>query len=106
MAASDDYAASQRVRKRIEEVFAWVKTVAGWRKTQHRGLARVGWQFTLALGRLPLAASTTPPEFPGRWRRRLWDRDYLDLVLRGDGRARSRCRPGEYATNGFPPGPA
>lgn len=68
MAASDDYAASQRVRKRIEEVFAWVKTVAGWRKTQHRGLARVGWQFTLALAaynliRLPklLAASTTPP---------------------------------------------
>ena len=27
----------------------WVKTVAGWRKTRHRGLARVGWQFTLAL---------------------------------------------------------
>ena len=48
-AASDGYAMSQRARKRIEEVFAWVKTVAGWRKTRHRGLARVGWQFTLAL---------------------------------------------------------
>jgi transposase len=49
LAATDGYAMSQRVRKRIEEVFAWVKTVAGWRKTRHRGLARVGWQFTLAL---------------------------------------------------------
>ena len=36
-------------RKRIEEVFAWVKTVAGLSKTRHRGLARVDWQFTLAL---------------------------------------------------------
>jgi len=49
LAASEGYAMSQRVRKRIEEVFAWVKTVAGWRKTRHRGLARVGWQFSLAL---------------------------------------------------------
>ena len=49
MAASDGYAMSQRVRKRIEEVFAWVKTIAGWRKTRHRGLARVDWLFTLAL---------------------------------------------------------
>lgn len=48
-AASDGYALSQRARKRIEEVFAWVKTIAGWRKTRHRGLARVGWLFTLAL---------------------------------------------------------
>ena len=48
-AAGDGYALSQRARKRIEEVFAWIKTVAGWRKTRHRGLARVGWQFTLAL---------------------------------------------------------
>ena len=49
LAASAGYAISQRARKRIEEVFAWVKTIAGWRKTRHRGLARVGWQFTLAL---------------------------------------------------------
>ena len=48
-AAGDGYALSQRARKRIEEVFAWIKTVAGWRKTRHRGLARVGWLFTLAL---------------------------------------------------------
>jgi transposase len=42
------YAASQRLRKRVEEIFGWVKTTAGLRKTRHRGLARVGWMFTLA----------------------------------------------------------
>ena len=41
------YAASGRLRKRIEEVFGWSKAVAGFRKTRHRGLARVGWMFTL-----------------------------------------------------------
>lgn len=43
------YAASQRVRKRIEEVFGWAKTVAGLRKTKHRGLDKVGFQFTFAM---------------------------------------------------------
>jgi transposase len=42
------YAASQMVRKRIEEAFGWIKTVAGLRKTRHRGLARVGWMFAFA----------------------------------------------------------
>ena len=41
------YAVSLRKRKRIEEVFGWMKTVAGLRKTRHRGTARVGWMFTL-----------------------------------------------------------
>ena len=41
------YAVSERVRKRIEEVFGWTKAAAGFRKTRHRGLARVGWMFTL-----------------------------------------------------------
>lgn len=41
------YAVSGRVRKRIEEVFGWTKAAAGLRKTRHRGLARVGWMFTL-----------------------------------------------------------
>jgi transposase len=41
------YAVSGRVRKRIEEVFGWSKAVAGFDKTRHRGLARVGWMFTL-----------------------------------------------------------
>jgi transposase len=43
------YAASQRIRKRIEEVFGWVKSSAGLRKTRHRGIARVSWTFTLTV---------------------------------------------------------
>jgi transposase len=43
------YALSQRIRKRIEEPFGWIKTVAQLRKTRHRGTQRVGWMFTLAL---------------------------------------------------------
>jgi transposase len=42
------YAISQRKRKRIEEVFGWVKAAAGLRQTKHRGRDRVGWCFTLA----------------------------------------------------------
>jgi transposase len=41
------YVVSQRIRKRIEEGFAWIKTTGGFRKTRHRGTARVGWLFTL-----------------------------------------------------------
>jgi transposase len=43
------YAVSLRVRKRIEEAFGWAKGAAGFSRTRHRGLARVGWQFTLAM---------------------------------------------------------
>jgi len=39
------YAESQKRRKRIEEVFGWMKTVGLMRKTRHRGVARVGWMF-------------------------------------------------------------
>jgi transposase len=42
------YAVSQCIRKRIEEVFGWVKAAAGLRQTRHRGRERVGWCFTLA----------------------------------------------------------
>ena len=34
------YAVSQRVRKRVEEVFGWMKTVGGGRKLRYRGLER------------------------------------------------------------------
>jgi transposase len=43
------YAVSQRVRKRVEEIFGWMKTVGGYRKTRFRGVDRVGWGFTLAM---------------------------------------------------------
>lgn len=42
------YLLSQSRRKRVEEVFGWLKTVAALRKTRHRGQPRVDWIFTLA----------------------------------------------------------
>ena len=44
------YGVSQQKRKRIEEIFGWLKTVAQLRKLQHRGLAKVRWifKFTVA----------------------------------------------------------
>mgnify|MGYP007095364038 CR=1 FL=1 len=39
------YAVSQRIRKRIEEAFGWVKTVAGQEKTKFRGRDRMGLHF-------------------------------------------------------------
>jgi len=42
------YAMSQKIRKRIEEGFGWIKTVAGQRKTRFKGKDRVGWAFTFA----------------------------------------------------------
>ena len=49
---------SQRIRKRIEEAFGWIKTIADQERTKFRGCARVGWAFTFAaaaynLARLP-----------------------------------------------------
>ena len=42
------YAISQRKRKRIEECFGWLKTIALLRKVRHRGIFKVGWVFTFA----------------------------------------------------------
>jgi transposase len=42
------YKVSQRKRKRIEEVFGWLKTVGSLRKTRYRGVFKVGWVFTFA----------------------------------------------------------
>jgi transposase len=42
------YAVSQQKRKRVEEIFGWMKTVGGMRKLRHRGLSLVGWMFTFA----------------------------------------------------------
>jgi hypothetical protein len=59
------YDLSQRVRKRIEEVFGWIKSSAGLRQTKHRGRDRVGWRFDLAaaaynLIRLPRLLAEAP----------------------------------------------
>jgi transposase len=47
--APPGYALSLRTRKRIEEIFGWLKTVAGLRKLRHRGVGRVWWMFTFAV---------------------------------------------------------
>ena len=44
----DGYTASQRIRKRIEEAFGWIKIIAGQEKTKFRGVDRVGFAFTFA----------------------------------------------------------
>jgi IS5 family transposase len=59
------YAASQRCRKRIEEVFGWVKSAAGLAKVKLRGRDRVDAAFTLALAaynlvRLPKLVGAAP----------------------------------------------
>jgi transposase len=58
------YAISQRIRKRIEEAFGWIKTIAGQERTKFRGRERVGWAFTFAaaaynLARLPKLLETS-----------------------------------------------
>jgi transposase len=59
------YRISQRKRKRIEECFGWLKTVAGLRKVRHRGVGKVDWIFTFAcaaynLVRMRNLAATVP----------------------------------------------
>lgn len=38
--ATPEYAASQKVRKRVEEIFGWIKTVGGFRKSRVLGIKR------------------------------------------------------------------
>jgi transposase len=45
----EGYAVSLRKRKRIEEIFGWLKTVGCLRKTRYRGVSRVQWIFTFAI---------------------------------------------------------
>ena len=43
------YTVSMQKRKRIEEIFGWMKTVGVMRKTRHKGTELVGWMFTLSV---------------------------------------------------------
>ncbi len=45
---SASYRISQKKRKRIEECFGWLKTIALLRKVRHRGTLKVDWIFTFA----------------------------------------------------------
>lgn len=40
---------SGKVRKRIEEIFGWIKTVGTLRKAHYRGTHKLSWYFTLAV---------------------------------------------------------
>ncbi len=42
------YALSQRKRKRVEEIFGWLKTIGLMHKTRHRGEPKVNWMFIFA----------------------------------------------------------
>jgi transposase len=61
------YGVSQRIRKRVEEIFGWMKTVGGLRRTRFRGLERTGLMGYLVaaaynlvrIARLTTAAPTT-----------------------------------------------
>ena len=56
------YAVSQRVRKRIEEIFGWAKTIGGLRKSRYRGIARtqLGAYFVLTAYNLLRIAKLCP----------------------------------------------
>ena len=51
----EGYAVSQRIRKRIEEVFGWGKTIGPLARTMLRGTERVGTQFTFTVAGYNLA---------------------------------------------------
>ncbi len=53
------YAVSQRLRKRVEEIFGWMKTVGGFRRTRYRGLARTGLQGYLVAAAYDLVRMAT-----------------------------------------------
>jgi len=54
------YSVSQRKRKRIEECFGWLKTIALMRKVRHRGVCKVHWIFTFAWRGLQSGAHAQP----------------------------------------------
>lgn len=43
------YAVSQKKRKRVEEIFGWMKTIGLMRKVRHRGRKLVRWMFTYTM---------------------------------------------------------
>lgn len=55
------YQVSQRIRKRVEEIFGWAKTVGGGRKLRYKGVERnqLWWEFTAAAYNLLRMAKIT-----------------------------------------------
>ncbi len=43
------YQVSLKIRKRVEEIFGWIKTVGGFRRSRYRGLERTqAWGYFVA----------------------------------------------------------
>ena len=62
------YLASQRIRKRVEEIFGWVKTVGGGRKLRYKGIERnsLWWELTaVAYNLVRMAKLALPPPAEG-----------------------------------------
>jgi hypothetical protein len=61
----ESYRISQKTRKRVEEIFGWIKTVGGLRRSRYRGRERTqAWGYFVAgtynllrLARLELASA-------------------------------------------------
>lgn len=74
--ARESYRVSQRVRKRVEEIFRWVKTVGGSRRRRYRGRERTqawgcfvaGTYNLLRVARLELVRPTELPGAGRTWR--------------------------------------
>jgi hypothetical protein len=49
IAKTHGYAASQKLRKRIEEIFGWAKEIGGMAQVKLRGLGKVDWRFSMTL---------------------------------------------------------
>jgi Transposase DDE domain len=60
------YDLSQRKRKRIEECFGWLKTIALMRKVRHRGVCKVDWIFTFACAVYNLVRHAKPDRHSSR----------------------------------------
>jgi len=68
------YLASQRIRKRVEEIFGWIKTVGGGRKLRYKGIERnrLWWELTAAaynllrMAKMALAAPDKDELCPAR----------------------------------------
>ena len=58
------YAESQKKRKRVEEIFGWMKTVGLMRKTRHRGRPKVDWVFTFTAAAYNLVRMRNLAEAP------------------------------------------
>jgi hypothetical protein len=62
--AQESYRLSQRIRKRVEEIFGWLKTVRGLRRSRYRGRERTQRLGPLCRGHLQSAADGAPGTGP------------------------------------------